>query len=57
MAWVSTQQRLPPPFTKVWVMTDSGRRTTAYVKSNGDWFVFCPKIAAEKPEIVRWEEA
>lgn len=56
MAWVSTLQRLPAPFTKVWVLTSSGKRTTGYVKSNGDWFVFCRKIAATKPDIVEWED-
>ncbi|MBL1477110.1 50S ribosomal protein L13, partial [Klebsiella pneumoniae] len=31
MAWVSVQQRLPRTFTRVWVITDTGEQTTAYV--------------------------
>ncbi len=56
MAWVSVKQRLPEPFVKVWVMTDSGKRVTGYVKSNGDWYLLCRKVAAENPEVIRWEE-
>ncbi|SFQ99047.1 hypothetical protein SAMN04487773_0907 [Enterobacter sp. kpr-6] len=56
MALISVKQRLPEPFTKVWVLTDSGRRVTGYVKSNGEWFIFCREIAATKPEVLRWEE-
>lgn len=33
MAWVSVQQRLPRSFTRVWVITDTGQQTTAYVKA------------------------
>jgi hypothetical protein len=42
MAWVSVQQRLPRTFTRVWVITDTGQQTTAYVKSDGEWFINCP---------------
>ncbi|MDV7025446.1 hypothetical protein [Atlantibacter subterraneus] len=56
MVWVSVKQRLPEPFVKVWVMTDSGRKVTGYVKGNGEWFIFCREVAAGKPEVIRWEE-
>ncbi|EBH5157264.1 hypothetical protein CPL38_13370 [Salmonella enterica] len=56
MAWISVKQRLPEPFVKVWVMTDIGKRVTGYVKSNGDWYLLCRKVAAEKPEVIRWED-
>lgn len=56
MAWVSVKQRLPEPFVKVWVMTDSDRKATGYIKGNGEWFIFCREVAAGKPEVIRWEE-
>lgn len=56
MAWVSVKQRLPEPFVKVWVMTDSGRKVTGYVKSNGEWFICCREVAAGNPEVISWEE-
>ncbi|EAA7486023.1 TPA: DUF551 domain-containing protein [Salmonella enterica] len=56
MAWISVKQRLPEPFVKVWVITDSGRRVTGYVKSNGEWYLLCRKVAAESPEVIRWED-
>ncbi|WP_152976861.1 DUF551 domain-containing protein [Franconibacter helveticus] len=55
MTWISVKQRLPEPFTKVWVLTDSGRKVTGYVKSNGEWHLLCPQVAATKPEVIRWE--
>jgi len=57
MAWVSVKQRLPEPFVKVWVMTDSGRKVTGYVKNNGEWFIFCREVAAGNPEVISWEES
>lgn len=57
MAWISVKHRLPEPFIKVWVMTDTGRRVTGYVKSNSEWHIFCPVVAASKPEVIRWEES
>ena len=56
MALISVKQRLPEPFVKVWVITDCGRRVTGYVKSNGEWYLLCRKVAAENPEIIRWED-
>lgn len=56
MATVPVNQRLPEPLTRVWVMTDTGRKTTAYLKRDGEWFLFCRKIAAGNPKVVSWED-
>lgn len=56
MRWLSVGQGLPKPFVKVWVKTSTGRQATAYVKSNGEWVINCPKVAAEKPTVVEWRE-
>ena len=56
MALISVKHSLPEPFVKVWVITDCGRRVTGYVKSNGEWYLLCRKVAAENPEIIRWED-
>ncbi|WP_395303245.1 hypothetical protein R0L47_05600 [Pectobacterium polonicum] len=56
MIWTPVTESLPKPLTRVWVMTDSGKQTTAYIRKDGEWFLFCRKIAAEKPEIVGWRE-
>ncbi|NDJ59446.1 DUF551 domain-containing protein [Enterobacteriaceae bacterium 4M9] len=57
MAWISVSERLPDPFVKVWLMTDTGRRVTGYLKGNGEWHVLCRKVAAERPTITEWEES
>jgi hypothetical protein len=44
------------PFTRVWVMTDTGRETTGYVKSDGEWFINCPRIRATGAKVLRWKE-
>ncbi|TYL72920.1 50S ribosomal protein L13 [Klebsiella pneumoniae] len=54
MAWVSVQQRLPRTFTRVWVITDTGQQTTAYVKSNGEWHINCDRIRATGAVVLRW---
>lgn len=56
MALISVKQRLPEPFVKVWVIIDCGRRVTGYVKSNGEWYLLCRKVAAKNPEVIRWED-
>ncbi|MFM7948457.1 hypothetical protein [Hafnia paralvei] len=56
MPSIPADQRLPKPFVVVWATTDSGRKVTAYVKSNGEWVINCPKVAAENPTIVGWRE-
>ncbi|MDQ5795330.1 hypothetical protein RCF01_18855 [Klebsiella pneumoniae] len=49
MAWVSVQQRLPRTFNRVWVITDTGQQTTAYVKSDGEWFINCDRYEPQEP--------
>lgn len=56
MTYKSVKHGLPRAFTRVWVMTDTGRETTGYIKGNGEWFIFCRAVAAGKPEVIRWEE-
>ncbi|HGO5328955.1 DUF551 domain-containing protein [Klebsiella oxytoca] len=56
MAWISVQQRMPRTFTRVWVMTDTGQQTTAYVKSDGEWFINCARIQATGTTVLRWRE-
>lgn len=56
MAWVSVQQRLPRTFTRVWVITDTGQQTTAYVKSDGEWFINCDRIRATGAVVLRWRD-
>ncbi|MEX0557749.1 DUF6246 family protein [Raoultella terrigena] len=53
MAWISVQQRLPRTFTRVWVMTDTGQQTTAYVNGAGQWMINCPRIQAIRDEYSR----
>ena len=56
MAWVSVQQRLPRTFTRVWVMTDTGQQTTAYVNGAGQWMINCPRIHATGAVVLRWRD-
>ncbi|VYU64000.1 50S ribosomal protein L13 [Klebsiella oxytoca] len=56
MAWVSVQQRLPRTFTRVWVITDTGQQTTAYVKRDGEWFINCARIRATGAIVLRWRD-
>lgn len=56
MSWISVAQRLPKPFNRVWLKTSSGRQTTGFVKSSGEWVINCPRIAAEKPAVTSWRE-
>ncbi|WP_368301289.1 hypothetical protein [Kluyvera sichuanensis] len=56
MAWISVSVRLPRPFTRVWVLTNTGRETTGYVKSNGEWFINCERIRATGAQVLRWKE-
>ena len=56
MAWVSVQQRLPRTFTRVWVITDTGQQTTAYVKSDGEWFINCDRIRGAGAAVLRWRD-
>ncbi|CZW48595.1 gp12 [Enterobacter hormaechei] len=56
MTYKSVTEGKPKPLTRVWVETDTGRETTGYVKSNGEWYLLCRKVAAENPEVIRWED-
>lgn len=56
MTWTSVSVRLPRPFVRVWVLTDTGRETTGYVKSDGEWFINCPRIRATGAVVLRWKE-
>lgn len=53
MNWQSPSSP-PKPFDRVWVKTSTGRQTTGYVNSSGDWVITCPHIAAEKPTVISW---
>ena len=54
MMWTDIADRLPKTLERVWVETDTGRKTTAYLKSDGEWFLFCRKIAETGAKVVRW---
>lgn len=56
MEWKSVKQAMPRSFARVWVMTDTGRETTAYVKSDGEWFINCARIRATGAKVLRWKE-
>ncbi|WP_220703745.1 hypothetical protein [Citrobacter braakii] len=56
MTWTPVSVRLPRPFARVWVQTDTGRETTGYVKSDGEWFINCPRIRATGAVVLRWRE-
>lgn len=56
MTWISVSVRLPRSFTRVWVMTDTGRETTGYVKSDGEWFINCAAIRATGAVVLCWGE-
>lgn len=56
MTWTSVSVRLPCSLTRVWVQTDTGRETTGYVKTDGEWFINCEKIRATGAKVLRWRE-
>lgn len=56
MKWTPVSVRLPRSFALVWVLTDTGRETTGYVKSDGEWFINCPRIRATGAVVLRWRE-
>jgi hypothetical protein len=56
MEWVTVIDRLPKPFTRVWVRTDTGRETTGYVNSNGEWVINCKRIRESGARVERWRE-
>ncbi len=56
MTYKSVMEGKPKPLTRVWVLTDTGRETTGYVKSDGEWFINCPRIRATGAKVLRWRE-
>ncbi|HBR6834626.1 TPA: 50S ribosomal protein L13 [Klebsiella aerogenes] len=56
MKWISVKERHPRSFVRVWVMTDTGKQTTAYVKSNGEWHINCDRIRATGAAVLRWRD-
>lgn len=56
MEWVPVEVKLPATFTRVWVKTDTGRETTGYVKSDGEWYINCARIRATDAKVVKWKE-
>ncbi|AIR71475.1 50S ribosomal protein L13 [Dickeya fangzhongdai] len=56
MSWITVNERLPKPFTRVWVLTDTGRQITGYIKSDGEWFINCPRIRVSGAVVLRWRE-
>lgn len=53
---VCVKERKPKLFERVWVLTDTGRKTTGYVNSSGDWVINCPSIRASGAKVVRWKD-
>ncbi|EFC5369463.1 50S ribosomal protein L13 [Escherichia coli] len=51
-----TDKKKGEKLTRVWVITDTGRETTGYVKSDGEWFINCPRIRATGAKVLRWKE-
>ena len=56
MTYKSVMEGKPKPLTRVWVMTDTGRETTGYVKSDDEWHINCARIRATGAKVLRWKE-
>lgn len=56
MEWIPVTESLPKSFTRVWIMTDTGRQTTGYVKSDGEWFINCAAIRATGAVVTKWRK-
>lgn len=56
MTWFSVEERSPKPFSRVWVRTDTGRETTGYVNSSGEWVINCKRIRDSGAKVERWRE-
>lgn len=54
MNWIPVTERLPRKFSRVWVQTDTGKQVTGYVKSNGEWFIFCQLVRDSGAKVIRW---
>ncbi|EBF8123328.1 50S ribosomal protein L13 [Salmonella enterica subsp. enterica] len=56
MSWIPVTERLPRPFSRVWVQTDTGKQVTGYVKSSGEWFINCEAVRDTGAKVLRWKE-
>ncbi|EAW1665907.1 50S ribosomal protein L13 [Salmonella enterica subsp. enterica] len=56
MSWIPVTERLPRPFSRVWVQTDPGKQVTGYVKSNGEWFINCEAVRVSGAKVLRWKD-
>ncbi|EBV6220924.1 50S ribosomal protein L13 [Salmonella enterica subsp. enterica serovar Minnesota] len=56
MEWQPVTVSKPKALSRVWVQTDTGLETTGYVKSDGEWFINCPRIRATGAKVLRWKE-
>lgn len=56
MVWVPVVERLPKPFERVWIKTDTNKQTTGFVNCRGEWAINCPRIVAEHPAVFSWRE-
>lgn len=56
MEWQPVTTSKPKALSRVWVMTDTGRETTGYVKSDGEWVINCVTIRATGAKVERWKE-
>lgn len=54
MIWIPITDRLPKPFARVWVKTDTGREVTGYVKSDGEWVINCPQVRNSGAKVLQW---
>lgn len=56
MEWQLVTASKPKALSRVWVQTDTGRETTGYVKSDGEWVINCVTIRATGAVVVSWRE-
>lgn len=55
--WKLITESQPKPFVRVWVQTDTGRETTGYVNSSGEWVINCVTIRATGAVVVSWRDS
>lgn len=56
MHWILASEKLPRALNRVWVITDTGQQTTAYVNGAGQWMINCPRIQATGAIVLRWRD-
>lgn len=56
MEWQPVTASKPKALSRVWVKTDTGRETTGYLKSDGEWVINCVTIRATGAVVVSWRE-